>query len=244
MARKRKRRTLKPAPVLAFLLLANIGLGFSYSRITSATRARVVGAAPFDRPRLEEIMKRMADRPVGGVSPRRVETEALKIPEALDADFARNIFGRAELKMRYRVPVARLDGHPDQLMDEDGSIYASRQVVQGLPTLHLPEEDSQPSLSLVNSWPSQAVATLCKRIPRQLPRETCVVEVLSKGGLCLNIGQSGRVVFGSTGQLDEKLNRLETLLKGNPQLVTEIKEINLTAPSKPVMKPLTMERNP
>ena len=244
MPKKRKRRRLKPAPVLVLLLIANVGAGIAYSPLTSITKVRVVGAEPFDRPRLQSLLQSLTGTPCNQVQPRAVETNALQIPEAFDSDFARNIFGHAELKMQYRQPVARLEAHPDQLLDISGQIYSSRQVVGVLPGLRLPSESILPLMSFMDSWPSKSIAEVCAHLPRQIPRDGVVLEVMSRGELCLNIGQSGRIVFGSTGQIDEKLNKLETLLKENPRLLTETKELNLTAPSHPVSKPITEAPKP
>lgn len=244
MPRKRKRRRLKPAPILVLLLIANVAAGIAYSPLTSITKVRVVGAEPFDRPRLQTALQTLTGRPCNQVQPRDVETEALQIPEALDSDFARNIFGHAELKMHYRTPVARLEAHPDQLLDISGQLYSSRQVVSVLPALRLPPENMFPLMSFMQCWPSKSIAEVCAHLPRQIPREGIVLEVMSRGELCLNIGQSGRIVFGSTGQIDEKLNKLEALLKENPRLLTETKELNLTAPSHPVSKPIAEATKP
>lgn len=243
MPRKRKRK-LNPGPIVFLLLLCSVGVGLSYSPITAVTKVRIVGAEPFDRPRLEGIMSGLAGTPCVKVNPRAVESAALQIPEALDADFARNILGHAELRMKYREPVARLEGHPDQLLDSQGTLYSSRQVVGVLPTLRVPPEGLQPNVSFVNSWPSRTIAKFCSDIPRQLPREGMIVEVLARGELCLTAGPSVRIVFGAARQLDQKVEALNSLLTKNPQLLSGIKELNLSAASHPVVVPAAKELKP
>jgi hypothetical protein len=243
MPRRRRRRRLKPAPILFLLLLANVAVGLSFSPLTSVTKARVIGAEPFDRPRLERLLESLSDRPSARIDPRAVETEALKIPEALDSDFRRNILGRAQLKMAYRKPVAKIDGLPSTLMDENGVIYASRQPTRNLPRVRLPAKALEPQLAFVNSWPALPLAECCKRISKRIPKNDCVFELSLRGELCLNIKDSARIVFGSATQLDQKLSQLDALLNRNLRL-TEIKELNLTAPSHPVYVPKVQEPSP
>lgn len=233
---KRRRRKLKPAPILVLLLAASVVAGLDASPITSLSRARVVGAEPFDRPKIEGIMSSLAGKPIGQVDTRLVESGALESPEVAKAEYRQNLFGRSELKLSYRKPVARMEGRPNELFDEDGVLYSSRQATGVLPLLRLPEDSLGPKLTFADGWPKGRVAYLCSHIPKEIARDSLVVEVQERGGLCLNMGQQQQIVLGSEDQLDEKIAKLESLLEGNPRLLAEIKELNLTAPSRPVFR--------
>ncbi|MBI1757251.1 MAG: hypothetical protein HYR64_09115 [Fimbriimonas ginsengisoli] len=236
MPRRRKRRRVNLAPVLALLLVANVAAGLRWSPLTAPVRVRAMGVEPFDRPRIAQLLGALEGRSCLQIDPREVETGVMAAPEVDSADFRRNLFGSASLRVAYRRPVARLEGTWNVLLAADGSLYPSRQTVGPLPLVRVPKEDLEPNLSIASRWPVAPMVELASRIPRALAGDRNVIEYTSRGGLCLNISESGRVIFGPPQGLEEKLARLETLLKENPSLPKEIKELNLTAPSRPVVK--------
>jgi hypothetical protein len=247
MRRKRKRRSklgrLKPAPTLVLLVAVNVALGLEYSPVTTMTKVSVYGAAPFDRPRLEKLLQDdLKDLPCVKVNPRIIEGDALQAPEALDSDFQRNLFGRAELKVKYRVPVARMAGFSECFLDTTGVVYPSRMQPPGdLPTLVVPNEFVHPVAMTVNPWPSTEIAEFCQRLPKQIDRKSCEIRLLPRGELCLNIGQAERIVFGSATELEEKMARLESLFAQNPSFLWN-QELNLTSPSRPALRPLAPQK--
>jgi hypothetical protein len=109
-----------------------------------------------------------------------------------------------------------------------------------LPLVRLPEQAMSAKLSLLAGWPSERIAYLCQRMPLK-PGVGDVVELLSGGGLAIKLAGGQTITLGDEAQLDEKLDTLRTLLHEKTDLISQIKELNLTAPSRPVFIALKPE---
>lgn len=237
--RKRSGRAYRPDGFLAVGLAVNIVAGLIFSPITSITRVRVLGAEPFDRARIQGLMEGFAGRPVASLVPREIESHVTEAPEVKDVDFTRNWFGRAQLKITYRKPVAKVSGTPSLYLSDEGVLYNSRQKVGVLPNAELPQSSAPAALTFAVETPLEPLGELCARIPAPIDTAGAVALYHPEKGLCLNTGEaSALVVFGPAERLDEKLAGLSQILRENPNILRENSEVNLIVPERATRTPL------
>ncbi|MBS1718421.1 MAG: hypothetical protein JSS72_11895 [Armatimonadetes bacterium] len=234
MPKRKRRRKLRIEVWLWAGILLNVGFGIANSPITSITRLRVLGVQNYDRQRVEEYAKGLTDEPALRDDPRQFETNILNASEVDSVDFRRNVFGRAELKIKYRVPVAGIEGRT--ALDDQGMLYRTRQDLSGLPTVVLPPSSS--SMMLASTLPTGEIAKFLMKLPSFLKGADTVVSLSPKGAICLNRSGIARIQFGSERDLDEKLQVLQAKLETNPDLLTKSKEVNLVSPKYPSATPM------
>src|SRR4051812_799273 len=119
MARKSKRksRSINWTPILWMALTFNIVLAMLFSPLTSIRHLRIIGAQPHDLPRFNELSKKLRGKPFMSVSPTEFESSVLASRDVYDAQLSHNLFGSAILRLKYRTPVAVLDGSPHTYLD-------------------------------------------------------------------------------------------------------------------------------
>jgi len=234
---KRKRTRLRPKPFIVLFLLANLGAGSLYSQVTRVTTVRVDGAKRFDRERIRTIAERVQDKPCAQIDARAIESAVMELPEVRSASFTRNPFGHGVLTVRYRQPVARLHNQPNILADADGVLYASGEVPENLPTLDLPRGGPPTLLTLAGSWDAQRLVKLAQEGRMLQDVGDVRIQVDDRGVLCLNMG-AGRVILGSSEDLDKKLAVLKDRLRVDPDELSKVELLNLTQPESPSVVPL------
>ena len=74
MRKKRKKSGIKFVHILWGMLLANIALGLSFSKVTSIAKARVDGVPAQDQERIQGILEAMANIPCVRVDARKIES--------------------------------------------------------------------------------------------------------------------------------------------------------------------------
>ncbi|HEY0867424.1 MAG TPA: hypothetical protein VGE01_08600 [Fimbriimonas sp.] len=232
MRQKRKRTRVRLGPFLWLLLVVNTAAGLLFSPITSIARVWVDGAKPFDQPRLSRILGGLQGVPCALVKPREVESAVMSLPEVRSAELTRNIFGSARLTVRYRRPVARVRNTDNLALTIDGVLYPANELPEELPILELPRGEPHVYATIAAPWRSVAIADLAVRARESWPKEPLLIQVDDRGSVCLNIG-TGRVVLGSPTDLGKKLGILQERLEKNPAELSNVAEINLTAPENP-----------
>jgi hypothetical protein len=241
MPKKRRRRRLKPAPVLWLLLMVNVALGAAYSPVTSVTRVRVEGATEADEARLAQIVAALQDVPAARVEAREIESRALARSSARSADFRFNPFGSGLLRIGYRRPVARLEASPGVALAIDGVLFAAEDLPEDLTVLRLPPRALEPQAALAAGWQPATMARISVETSAIAQGRPTKVELNDRGVVTLHIGD-GRVEVGSTADLDEKLRVLRQTLDENPDLLFRIEMLNISAPDRPVVVPKRMEQ--
>ena len=243
MQKKRKKRSLRPGPILWLLLIVNVTLGLCFSKITSPVHVRADGIADFDHQRIEKILGKISGTPCLLVNGRSVEAQVLALPAVDKAELTRNIFGKALLSVRYRTPVAKLSGDRSIALSMDGVLYESSELPADLPTLVLPHGGPPTLISFASNWQPISIAALAVYSSHTYLKTDVRIEVDSRGVVCLNIG-SGRVILGSCDDLDLKLKTLEEWLLKNPQGLNNVQELNLTLPTAPAVVPRRVKGKP
>lgn len=222
--------------MLALLLTVNVVAGLAFSPITSAVRVRAVGVNDSDKARIYRAMQRLRDIPCARVNVSSIESLILTNPAIKSAKLSHNIFRQAVIEVEYLKAAAFVSGHPDLALSTDGIVYRTAQPTEGLVEIKLPAQSGKPILAFCSGWECQTLAQIAKKINRNKALENVVIEVYSKGLVCLNNRQGARVILGPTERLDEKFDKLQELLQEQPDLLLRAKEINLVSPSKPAAR--------
>jgi hypothetical protein len=236
MRRKRKRTTIRPAPVIVILLIVNIAVGLTLSRLTVIRHIEIVGARDWERPRLESIAQSIKGRPCAQINPYVVESLVLQDTAIKGAQLDRNLFGDAVLTLEHEVPVARFYNHLTMGIGEDGVVYESDHFPADLPTIELGENEPRANLTLANDFPSATLAHLAQRVRQILPRNQVRIEYGTGSSLCLNIG-TDQIFLGSCEDIDLKLDMLQQKLSSEPDFLSKIKSFNLLYPKMPMTVP-------
>ncbi|MBN9502494.1 MAG: hypothetical protein BGO01_13845 [Armatimonadetes bacterium 55-13] len=233
--RRRKRRPLAYGPIFATLLVVNIVMGIRYSRLTSITKVRVIGAAKGDEHRIKAILARYHDIPALQINANALMTTLNSRSAVNRVDVTRNIFGRAVVSMDYRMPVAKVVGMSGAAIARDGSIFQTIDAVPSdLPSVSLPVDAQKPIMTLVGPWRSGEIGGLAAEVRKIVPDEEKTLTADENGGLCLNIGSKFAVRFGLPKRLDEKMDYLVRQLDQDPGLIASGKTlvlVNLDRPS-------------
>ena len=238
MARKRKGRRLKAAPVLWLLLIVNVTVALMMSSATAATHIRVKGADVADRARITKELQWLKGRPYLSVNAASVEETILQRPDLKTADLSRNPFGGGELALVYYQPVALLENTKNVVLTDGGTLCAIPNADPQLPVLHLFPEAFSPSMGISTMWEPNLVAQIVRRASSEGMLKNLSITVTVGGSVCLNSGVTGRVNFGAPDALDDKFSEMKKILAAQPNLMDEGKELVLIAPTKPVTRPL------
>ncbi len=241
MRRKRNRLRLRWKPILWLLFLTTLATGAWFSPATSLRSVRIEGAIPDDRERLKRIVAQLTSTPNVRIDPRITESAVLALPEAQSAVLTRSLFGSALLKVSYRTPVAKLLGHPNVALSDQGVFYKAARIPPDLPQIQLPHDGPPTLLTLSSNWQPQTMAKLAKDVLKLRVSGVIRIQVEEGGVVCLNMS-SGRVILGSLDDLDKKLSVLHERLVANPDELSEIEDLVLTAPNNPSFVPRKEKR--
>jgi cell division septal protein FtsQ len=208
------------------------------SVVTRVRHVAIEGAAPHDRVRLAQIVAQMQDKPVLRQDFRNLEWKVLQQPEVYSAELSVNPFGFALLRVKYRRPEIRLEDRENVVVDKEGVMYSlpPEAMPPDLPTLKLDRGLPPTLLTVAGDWPMARIAQLAPRVRELLPDKGVRIEVDDRGALCLNMG-TGRVVLGSTEDLDRKLTVLRQRMADDPGELSRVKELVLTQPDRPSVVP-------
>ncbi|HTQ12017.1 MAG TPA: FtsQ-type POTRA domain-containing protein, partial [Fimbriimonadaceae bacterium] len=224
-----------PGPILLIGILFVFVAGMLYSPLTSLSHVQIVGARSVDQATIESILGDLNGIPWIKVSGRSVEARVMRIEAVDHATYSQNVFGRGRLVVSYRVPVARIRSGKPVGLDATGVMFMTDQLPPDLPVVTRPESANDLPVTIVSGFPSAVVAGLAVKARDMAPHEKLSIWFDQEGSLCLNMG-TGLVILGSSDDLDAKLHSLKEILDGQPGLLANLESLNLTDPSRPVMK--------
>lgn len=236
---RRKRRRTNWHAVLWLVVCLNVVLGLAFSPSTSARKVRVAGALPGDQERLSRHLQTLRRVPAMRVNTHQVLSLVLANDEIESATFRQNVFGRALLEIRPRVAVARLKGERPIALSDRGRLYLASSIPEGLPVVALPADAQAIGATLMGSWDLKRVAYACEQSAKVLPKSGWTVELSSRGVISLRRDPRCRVILGTTDGLSAKFEQLKKILDGQPSLLEQVRELNLTAAENPVVVPLS-----
>jgi hypothetical protein len=233
---KRKRTSLRPRPFIVIFFIVSTVAGLVASPLTALRKIQVVGEVDWDRARVDGILATLKGKPCALINRYSVESSVLGNSAVRSAQFDRNLFGSGVLTLTYRVPVARFYNHLTTALSEDGTIFQSAHLPDGIPLLDVSGGLTKTYLTIANDLPTLAVAHLAQRIPGLFPQREVRIQYGTGSSLCLNIGTS-QVILGSCDELDGKLAKLQTKLASEPDFLARVKTYNLLDPQNPMTVP-------
>lgn len=236
MARRRKtRKRLNWGPIYLLLFIVNVFVGIFHSPLTSLTRVRVVGAKDADQARIVRILEGQRGVAALQVNPQQIESNTLMVTQMRSAGFNRNIFGRATLRITYRVPVARLDKPSNVGIDREGAMFSAADLDPKLPVVVPPANAYDMQASLLGTWPIARIAELCEEVPEIFPDESLRLDVETKDGVCLNRASGTKIALGRPDDFPKKIRVLRQVLSERPGILDRLEMLNLTYPDAPAM---------
>lgn len=245
--RRGGRRIFLWGPILWLCVTVNLGAAAYASLATRVTTLRVVGAMSHDQMRISRIVQQLRDTPVLRINAKQVESDILSAADVRDAKLSLSPFGSAVLTVTYRRPVAEMEEIPGVLMDDVGVLYPvpASDTPTGLPNLKLQRGEPPTLLTLVGDWPAARIAHLAEEVRKKWPQRIVGIEVDDRGAVCLNMNP-GRVILGSTDELESKLAALGHRMETDPDELARVVELNLTQPDRPsfVVRPPSRQRQP
>lgn len=237
MPKRKKKGRIRLRPGFWWLLLAiNVAAGLLFSPLTSATKVAVVGAEPFDRARLAKELRALEGQPWSAGTAIKIQSKLLELPDVSRARLTQNLFGRGLLDIAYRDAVAQLDKAPGMVLASDGTVYLSVRTWEGLPALSLDPVLQKPIVALWQPWKPRAVAAVCRALERLGSPRDFSVRVDARGVVCLNRHAGGRIVLGSTENLDQKLDKVREALREEPGLLKPGFDFDVTVPDRAVLR--------
>jgi hypothetical protein len=250
MASKRRRKTKKrkkstklwtrpadPTPLLWATLAIVVASGLAYSPATSIKSVRIVGAAPYDRDRLQELAQTLRARPYLRVDTDRLQSLVLEARSVGNAQFRGNLFGRGVLKVTYLRPVAAIAENPGHYLSAGGTVYKPAAQYSLPVEVAPPTDQGVRNLSVFGSWRSGLAAKMCENIAGRLPDRRWRVVVSQRGFVSLVPESGGTVELGSFDDADKKVLKLVEILRDDPTLLDRVTEVQLSSPGSPTYVP-------
>lgn len=232
-SRKRTRRKIRWTPILWILLLVNLAVAYRFSPMTTLQTVKVEGARDGDREFFEQSMRKLNGIPAFQISLSSVESQAIAIDSIESFTMQKSVLGSARLVVRYRTPVARVEGMPNVYLARNGSIFRDERPVSNPQTSVVLHAGVKLTVATIAApFNTERIAWLAENAAVLGLPETRI-DVADTGSLSL-LSDGAKIVLGVSDDLPQKLTRLKQLIEQNPSLIADAKEINLMDPERPV----------
>jgi hypothetical protein len=247
--KKRSTRSMGLGNFLWILAVTNLSAGLIFSSVTGLHHATVKGAT--SEVELKAIKKRLepwATTPWFRQSRSAMATAVLADNRVASVVLTTNIFGRGEVTIVHREPVARIappgSDDPNKVvdsaiyLDSSGVLYRDAFTADFMgPELVVPEAARVPQLSLIQTWPLNAVAKVSVKGQGLLQELQFKVVLDERSVISLEVVDGPQIILGPESDLDEKFTVLDRAFKSEKDKIMGYKLINVSAPDRPVYSP-------
>lgn len=214
----------------------NVLLGCLYSPLTQARIVRVAGVPLSDQARVRGILTEIRGIPAAQVSNQKVLSKIYENPRVKRAQWTLNLFGRGLLKVSMKRAVAKIEGPPQHLLLEDGTIVrALVGAPEGTPVLILSDAARRPSLGWAGEWEPVVMAQTASYLQESQPEVAWSLQMDAEGVISLRGGERTTIRLGSSDRLQEKLSKLNEMIKVDPEILNRASRIVLVAPQDPMI---------
>jgi|GEM_PF-3453879 len=234
---------------LWIVAVVNLGIGVFFSSVSGLHHVTVKGLR--SDAELKDVKKRLApwaDTPWIRQSRPAMETAVLADNRLAGATIKSNIFGRGELTVVHRKPVARIESpvsaDPKKVvdsaiyLDSSGVLYRDSAAIEFVgPNLVVPEAARVPQMSIVQTWPLNAVAEVSVKGQGLLQELQFKVVLDERSVISLQVVDGPQIILGPESDLDDKFAILDRAFKSEKDKVMGYKLINVSAPDRPVFSP-------
>lgn len=243
---KRKKRVVRRkwnvVAILWLLALVNIGLGIGLSPVTGLRSVGVTGAEAEQIPNIQKRLQVFRSVPWVLQSRPAMATAILADNRIASATVSSNIFGRGQVVVTNRVPVAKVQRElkPEQpapawetYLDKHGVLFGGNTLEQTLPQLKLPANSNQLNLTIGSVWPLPSVAQAVTRVSNVLPELPSTLVLDDQSVLSLQVTAGPKIILGTDDDLDRKFQVLERAFRDDPDRMKRVKVVNVSAPDRP-----------
>lgn len=234
--RKKDWSKVRWTPILWLVALLNILVGCLYSPITSAFTVRVTGVPLADRERVKSILETIRRVPAAQVQPDRILSRIYENPRVIRGNFQQNMFGRAVLRVTMKKVAAIATADKRFLMLEDGMIVPTLVAApEGLPFVSVPVESRRPNLGFFGDWERLRMARLATSVQNDFKPWSWTLEMQADGVIILQASGGAKVRLGTSENLNQKLAKLNQMVREDEGIIERVRSINLTSPSNPMV---------
>lgn len=245
VARAKKSTQFGWSGILWFLVVVNLAAGFCLSPATGLKSVSVKGASPEQSLLIEKRLQPWSTILWVWQSRAAMETAILADNRLESAKATSNLFGRGQVVVERRKPVARVNDRDAQsgqsstgfaiYLDRRGTLYRDEATISFKgPGLTLPAGAKAPQLTVVPSWPLTSVANVAVKSQAFLGELPFKVVLDERSVLSLQVVDGPQIVLGTESDLDEKFDVLERAFREEKDKVLRYKSINVSAPDRPV----------
>jgi hypothetical protein len=185
---------------------------------------------------VENIVQSLKGQPWKLINTDALLEEVESQPYVDHATYDTNVFGRSELHIFYRTPVARLAGHPDVYIDRIGQVFQLKAYTKPLPSLTVASNVLEPSGCITTGYDLVDTGKVAQMLTDRLPNYAWKVELDPRSVLFLQLEKGVHVVLGPPENLEAKIDKLSEILTKQAEL-WNVREINLSVPNQPVYTP-------
>lgn len=245
-AKRKSKITIGWNGFLWILALLNLAAGLIFSPVTGLHHASVRGVeSDAELKALEKRLEPWATTPWIRQSRPAMSTAILADNRIASATVTSNIFGRGEIILVHRYPVAQIvpSSSSDPKKVPDSAIYLDSTGVlfrdslsNGFsgPELVVPDAARLPQIGLVRTWPLNTVAIASVKGQGLLQELQFKVVLDERSVLSLQVVDGPQIILGPESDLDEKFAVLERVFKSEKDKIMAYKLINVSAPDRPV----------
>ncbi|MFM9872684.1 MAG: cell division protein FtsQ/DivIB [Fimbriimonadaceae bacterium] len=241
--------TMGWANFLWVLAMVNLIAGLIFSPVTGLHHVSVKGAD--SAVELKAIKKRLepwATEPWIRQSRSAMATAVLADNRLSRVTISSNVFGRGELTLVHREPVAKIEppasDDPEKVadsaiyLDSTGVLYRdSNSIVFQGPVLVVPDGARVPQMSVIQTWPLNAVAKVSVKGQGLLQELQFKVVLDERSVISLEVADGPQIILGPESDLDEKFSVLSRAFASDKDKIMGYKLINVSAPDRPVFSP-------
>lgn len=220
--------------MIALALICFIGI--RNSRLTQLSQVTIESNSESDVARLQSIVKQYENVPAMQIPEDKIEIAIRKNLQVKEVEFSANVFGRGNLKVSYRKPVARLASAPRFCIDGEGYLFPYRGLMPNL-VITANMQQMRPILCLSDQSELSDLSQLASKLQVQQPKLAGNLDLDASGRLFFQVTGSARIVFGRGDRLEDKIAVLSKLIAADSGILENAKEINLVEPQEPAMTP-------
>lgn len=237
-SRGRKRRGALGAWLWCLFAL-NTVIGLLVSPITGAYKVRVSGAEPGQRVFIERNLQSLRSEPILRLNFDRFFSQILSNNQIQSARYRQNLFGRGDLRIVNKKPVAWVYQARRIALSSTGSLFVAASNGQKLIQIFPYETAFRPSLTLIGNWEGRDLAKISEGFSNISAIDGGSLVQDPSGKVSFKVDGGPTIVLGATENLDAKLEAVNKALAAQPDLLKKVKVLNVSAPKSPVIVPFS-----
>lgn len=233
MRRKRNRRVPNWPVILWAITALNVVFGLAYSRATAATIIKVTGARSEDHAQITKDSQFLRDVPCFRANKALFEEKIRFLPHVKSAELRRNLFGRAEILVQLRTPVATVGSN--SLLDEDGVVYFAAPPPEQMPRIEL-DAGLSATAGFGSLYPLAKASDLAREVASRASLRGATIVLRRTGSVALKVVDGPVIELGRLEEIKQKMKAYDEQFAINSQLLEESLSLSFVDPARPTQK--------